>query len=351
MTQRKQVTIYTDGAAEPNPGPGGYGVVLVYGPHRKQISGGFARTTETAHSGSWCWTESPGGDYSNNQVATLTSVAFSLSGVSNPWLTFRHQFIFENVATTFYDGAEVQISTNGITFSNVGFFYDGATPWQRALISLADYAGQPAVYLRFRFHSDSIAVADGWHIDDVEVFEPVSLVPEPADFALESRTPFAVSGAPAYAETTDGGAWLDSASKAVAWQMRASRSRYNVTTSLGSTAQFVPNFPVSGVYDVFAIWGISANATNVRHRVRHAQGATDVYLTQNGNTNANQWVPIGTFQFLRGRSAAAGSVLVDESTVSGKPIPASEGRVYADAIRFVYRAPLPAASVTEWPLY
>jgi len=42
---RKQVTIYTDGAAEPNPGPGGYGAVLVYGLHRKQISGGFARTT------------------------------------------------------------------------------------------------------------------------------------------------------------------------------------------------------------------------------------------------------------------------------------------------------------------
>ncbi|MCS6825699.1 MAG: ribonuclease HI [Caldilinea sp.] len=42
---RKKVTIYTDGAAEPNPGPGGYGAVLVCGPHRKQISGGFARTT------------------------------------------------------------------------------------------------------------------------------------------------------------------------------------------------------------------------------------------------------------------------------------------------------------------
>lgn len=42
---RKQVTIYTDGAAEPNPGPGGYGAVMVYGRHRKQISGGFQRTT------------------------------------------------------------------------------------------------------------------------------------------------------------------------------------------------------------------------------------------------------------------------------------------------------------------
>jgi len=41
----REVTIYTDGAAEPNPGPGGYGVVLLCGPHRKELSGGFARTT------------------------------------------------------------------------------------------------------------------------------------------------------------------------------------------------------------------------------------------------------------------------------------------------------------------
>lgn len=40
-----EVTIYTDGAAEPNPGPGGYGVVLICGEHRKELRGGFARTT------------------------------------------------------------------------------------------------------------------------------------------------------------------------------------------------------------------------------------------------------------------------------------------------------------------
>jgi ribonuclease HI len=39
------VIIYTDGAAEPNPGPGGYGVVLLAGKHRKELSGGFRRTT------------------------------------------------------------------------------------------------------------------------------------------------------------------------------------------------------------------------------------------------------------------------------------------------------------------
>src|SRR5688572_229659 len=39
------VTIYTDGAARGNPGPGGYGVVMQYGPHRKEISQGYRHTT------------------------------------------------------------------------------------------------------------------------------------------------------------------------------------------------------------------------------------------------------------------------------------------------------------------
>lgn len=42
---RKHVIIYTDGGCEPNPGAGGYGVVLIYGEHRKQASGGFRQTT------------------------------------------------------------------------------------------------------------------------------------------------------------------------------------------------------------------------------------------------------------------------------------------------------------------
>ena len=42
---RKHVLIYTDGGCEPNPGVGGYRVVLIYGEHRKQASGGFRQTT------------------------------------------------------------------------------------------------------------------------------------------------------------------------------------------------------------------------------------------------------------------------------------------------------------------
>ncbi|HMC96648.1 MAG TPA: ribonuclease HI [Flavobacteriales bacterium] len=39
------VTIYTDGAASGNPGPGGFGVVMEAGKHRKELWGGFRLTT------------------------------------------------------------------------------------------------------------------------------------------------------------------------------------------------------------------------------------------------------------------------------------------------------------------
>jgi len=39
------IVIYTDGAARGNPGPGGYGVVMMYGKHRKELSEGFELTT------------------------------------------------------------------------------------------------------------------------------------------------------------------------------------------------------------------------------------------------------------------------------------------------------------------
>ncbi|URN95190.1 MAG: ribonuclease HI [Candidatus Pristimantibacillus lignocellulolyticus] len=41
----KEVKIYTDGACSGNPGPGGYGAILFFGEHRKEISGGQRDST------------------------------------------------------------------------------------------------------------------------------------------------------------------------------------------------------------------------------------------------------------------------------------------------------------------
>lgn len=41
----KHVDIFTDGACRGNPGPGGYGVILRFNGHEKELSGGFSQTT------------------------------------------------------------------------------------------------------------------------------------------------------------------------------------------------------------------------------------------------------------------------------------------------------------------
>lgn len=45
MAQRPPITLYTDGASSGNPGPGGYGAILQCAGLEKEISGGFACTT------------------------------------------------------------------------------------------------------------------------------------------------------------------------------------------------------------------------------------------------------------------------------------------------------------------
>jgi ribonuclease HI len=61
------ITIYTDGASRGNPGPGGFGVVLLAGKHRKEISKGYKFTT-------------------NNRME-LMSVIVGLESLKNPGST------------------------------------------------------------------------------------------------------------------------------------------------------------------------------------------------------------------------------------------------------------------------
>jgi len=45
MTEKSHVVIYTDGACAGNPGPGGWGAILIAGEHRKELHGGEAAST------------------------------------------------------------------------------------------------------------------------------------------------------------------------------------------------------------------------------------------------------------------------------------------------------------------
>ncbi len=59
-----EITIYTDGACSGNPGPGGWGAILMFGDTKKEISGGLDNTT--------------------NNVMELTAVIESLKILKRP---------------------------------------------------------------------------------------------------------------------------------------------------------------------------------------------------------------------------------------------------------------------------
>ena len=42
---QNKIQLYTDGSSRGNPGPGGYGAILLFGTHRKELSQGYRRTT------------------------------------------------------------------------------------------------------------------------------------------------------------------------------------------------------------------------------------------------------------------------------------------------------------------
>ncbi len=316
------------------------------------VSGTFALTESASRSGNWCWTDSPDGDYERLKTTTITSEAIDLSSAIDPWLTFYHQHIFAESFTLAGDYGEVRISVDGENFVQVSQYLNQRSPFHMTRVNLHEYAGESTIYIQFRFRADfSLKVADGWYIDDILVSEINDFLPEPAEFVVESTDIFGnLNESADYSETTEGGNWFGSVGKAVLPEVRSQRSRYNVTTELGSTATVTPEFSTTGIYEVLVSWGDYANATNVRYQIDHALGSDEVYLTQDSRINKDTWHSLGTYLFAKGRNTN-GSVIVDDSEVTGKPNGAAEGRVFIDSVRFVYLGSTFPSSQSGWFWY
>jgi D-alanyl-D-alanine carboxypeptidase len=160
-------------------------------------------------------------------------------------------------------------------------------------------------------------------------------------------------GSPTYAES---GAWTSSSVKSNANDLRGTGSRfmdYSLPNTGTDSATFVPDVAVTAWYDVYATWGLGANAYSVRYTIRHADGV-DVRLVHQipygvAGANANTWVHLGRYRFLATQNAAVGSIEVSEATVTGRPSATWNQRVYADAIKLSLVArPLPSAG--DWDL-
>ncbi|WP_163933188.1 ribonuclease HI [Paraferrimonas sp. SM1919] len=77
---RKQIQIFTDGSSLKNPGPSGYGAVLIYKQHRKELSKGYKLST-------------------NNRMEMLAAIAAleSLKEPCNVELTTDSQYVRQGI--------------------------------------------------------------------------------------------------------------------------------------------------------------------------------------------------------------------------------------------------------------
>ncbi len=136
------------------------------GPGDRFAQSPWALTTETAHSSSHSWTDSPGGNYENDVNVSLWSPPLNFSDLSAVTLAFWHRYDLENN----FDFGSVWITTDGgATFTLLTSFTGVKTTWTHATVNLNTFAGEPSVQIVFQLFSDSSITQDGWYIDDVLV--------------------------------------------------------------------------------------------------------------------------------------------------------------------------------------
>lgn len=84
--RRPVIYLYTDGASSGNPGPGGYGVVLKCGQLRKEMSGGFACTTNNRMELLAVITGLEAIKWDNAEVEVYSDSTYVVKAVSEGWL-------------------------------------------------------------------------------------------------------------------------------------------------------------------------------------------------------------------------------------------------------------------------
>ena len=76
-----EVTIYTDGGARYNPGPGGYGIVQIYKGKRKELSGGFKLTTNNRMELMGCIVALRELEHRDKQVTLYSDSSYVVNGI------------------------------------------------------------------------------------------------------------------------------------------------------------------------------------------------------------------------------------------------------------------------------
>lgn len=122
-------------------------------------------SSQESHSPSHSISESPSGEYTNNQEIYATLTAFSLEGYTDASVSFWTKYSLESG----YDYMWFEISTDGSSWTELEEFNGSQNSWTEKSYSLNSYLGEPYVMLRFHFYSDVYITQDGMYIDDFAI--------------------------------------------------------------------------------------------------------------------------------------------------------------------------------------
>jgi len=187
------------------------------------------------------------------------------------------------------------------------------------------------------------------YLDDIEF---LCDVPPPATVVLESRDELGnLTPPPVYSEV---GAWGNSTIKSSAPGLTGTGSRfitYDLPNAGDDNATFIPDIDVPGRYEVFVTWANGANCYDAKYTIRHYLGETVTLVDQISSgapeaPNHDEWISLGSYWFTAGQNVGTASVNVSEETVSGKPAPGWNQRVYADGLKLLLVEPWPDGDYT-----
>jgi hypothetical protein len=140
------------------------------GPWVSSQPGRWQLTSEAAggNGGTYSVSDSPYGDYPNNQTAYFTDTQpFSLTGQSNCQVAPALRYELE-----YGDYFQVEMSTDDVTWAPVSSPLSGSSEglFLEPIYSLVGYDGLPTVWIRVSLHADASGNADGVYLYDIGVY-------------------------------------------------------------------------------------------------------------------------------------------------------------------------------------
>lgn len=133
------------------------------------------------HSTTHAFEDSPDGNYLPNSDRRLV-MRVNMAGVLRPVLRFNHKYTFEQGQ----DFGYIDYSIDNVNWTNItGFTGNSGGLWEKREFAVGYLKQSATAYVRFRVASNGGTQYDGWHLDDVEIFNNTKTQPVPIVDSVE----------------------------------------------------------------------------------------------------------------------------------------------------------------------